>query len=131
VKLARNVMWWALQKHKVSTNYNTLIKDMYDLSGVDTSLTQRIPYPVQIGYRYSWDMPWICTIFNRILRRVDTGIPYAWAGLDTAQNTVGDTQTMRRSSMGGAVQSRTTGSSRGGGAAQRSSMGISAWCKEG
>jgi hypothetical protein len=60
VKLARNVMWWALQKHKVSTKYNTLIKDMYDLSGVDTSLTQRIPYPVQIGYRYSWDMPWIC-----------------------------------------------------------------------
>jgi hypothetical protein len=25
-----NVMWWALQKHKVSTKYITLIKDMYD-----------------------------------------------------------------------------------------------------
>jgi hypothetical protein len=29
-KVLSNVMWWALQKHKVSTKYITLIKDMYD-----------------------------------------------------------------------------------------------------
>jgi hypothetical protein len=29
-KVPRNVMWWALQKHKVSSKYNTLIKYMYD-----------------------------------------------------------------------------------------------------
>jgi hypothetical protein len=29
-KVIRNVMWWALQKHKVSSKYITLIKDMYD-----------------------------------------------------------------------------------------------------
>jgi hypothetical protein len=29
-KVTRNVMWWALQKHKVSSKYITLIKDMYD-----------------------------------------------------------------------------------------------------
>jgi hypothetical protein len=29
-KVSSNVMWWALQKYKVSTKYNTLIKDMYD-----------------------------------------------------------------------------------------------------
>jgi hypothetical protein len=29
-KVARNVMWWALQKHKVSSKYITLIKNMYD-----------------------------------------------------------------------------------------------------
>jgi hypothetical protein len=29
-KVPRNVMWWALQKHKVSTKYIILIKDMYD-----------------------------------------------------------------------------------------------------
>jgi PIN domain nuclease of toxin-antitoxin system len=29
-KVARNIMWWVLQKHKVSTKYITLIKDMYD-----------------------------------------------------------------------------------------------------
>jgi hypothetical protein len=28
-KVPRNVMWWTLQKHKVSTKYITLIKDMY------------------------------------------------------------------------------------------------------
>jgi hypothetical protein len=29
-KILRNVMWWALDKHKVPTKYVTLIKDMYD-----------------------------------------------------------------------------------------------------
>jgi hypothetical protein len=29
-KASRNVMWWALQKQKVSTKYITLIKNMYD-----------------------------------------------------------------------------------------------------
>jgi hypothetical protein len=29
-KVHMNVMWWDLQKHKVSTKYITLIKDMYD-----------------------------------------------------------------------------------------------------
>ena len=28
-KVPRNVMWWALEKHKVLTKYITLIKDMY------------------------------------------------------------------------------------------------------
>jgi hypothetical protein len=29
-KVAKNVMWWVLQKHDVSVKYITLIKDMYD-----------------------------------------------------------------------------------------------------
>ena len=28
-KVPRNVMWWALEKHKVPTKYITPIKDMY------------------------------------------------------------------------------------------------------
>jgi hypothetical protein len=28
-KVPRDVMWWALEKHKVPTKYITLIKDMY------------------------------------------------------------------------------------------------------
>jgi hypothetical protein len=28
-KVPRNVMWWALEKHKVPTKYITLSKDMY------------------------------------------------------------------------------------------------------
>jgi hypothetical protein len=29
-KVPKNIMWWVLQKHRVSTKYITLIKDMYD-----------------------------------------------------------------------------------------------------
>jgi hypothetical protein len=29
-KVPRNIMWWTLQKYKVSIKYITLIKDMYD-----------------------------------------------------------------------------------------------------
>jgi hypothetical protein len=29
-KVIRNIMWWILQKHKISIKYITLIKDMYD-----------------------------------------------------------------------------------------------------
>jgi hypothetical protein len=29
-KIPRNVLWWALEKHKVPAKYITLIKDMYD-----------------------------------------------------------------------------------------------------
>jgi hypothetical protein len=29
-RIRRNVMWWALDKHKVPTKYVTLIKDMYN-----------------------------------------------------------------------------------------------------
>ena len=28
-KVPRNIMWWALEKHKVPTEYIILIKDMY------------------------------------------------------------------------------------------------------
>ena len=28
-KVPRNVMWWALEKHKIPTIYITLVKDMY------------------------------------------------------------------------------------------------------
>jgi hypothetical protein len=29
-KVTRNIMWWVMQKYKVSSKYITLIKDMYD-----------------------------------------------------------------------------------------------------
>jgi hypothetical protein len=38
-KVHRNIMWWVLQEHKISTNYITLIKDMYNnvMTSVQTS----------------------------------------------------------------------------------------------
>jgi hypothetical protein len=44
-------MWWALQKHKVSTKYITLIKDMYDnvVPSVRTSDRDTNDFPINIG----------------------------------------------------------------------------------
>jgi hypothetical protein len=48
----------------IITSENIMHKNIYventnSLSGVNTSLTQCILYPVRIRYRYAWDMPWI------------------------------------------------------------------------
>jgi hypothetical protein len=50
-KVPRNVMWWALQKHKVSSKYITLIKDMYDnvVTSVRTSNGDTNDFPINIG----------------------------------------------------------------------------------
>jgi hypothetical protein len=44
-------MWWALQKHKVSTKYITIIKDMYDnvVTSVRTSDGDTNDFPINIG----------------------------------------------------------------------------------
>jgi hypothetical protein len=49
-KVPRNVMWWALQKYKVSTKYITLIKDMYDnvVTSVRTSDRDTNNFPINI-----------------------------------------------------------------------------------
>jgi hypothetical protein len=49
-KVPRNVMWWALQKYKVSTKYIILIKDMYDnvVTSVRTSDRGTNDFPINI-----------------------------------------------------------------------------------
>uniref|UniRef100_A0A8I6Y736 Reverse transcriptase domain-containing protein n=1 Tax=Hordeum vulgare subsp. vulgare TaxID=112509 RepID=A0A8I6Y736_HORVV len=50
-KIPRNVMWWALEKHKVPIKYITLIKDMYDnvVTSVRTSDGDTDDFPIRIG----------------------------------------------------------------------------------
>ncbi|CAO2183052.1 unnamed protein product [Urochloa humidicola] len=50
-KVPRNVMWWALEKHKVPTKYITLIKDMYKdaMTFVRTCDGDTSDFPIQIG----------------------------------------------------------------------------------
>jgi hypothetical protein len=50
-KMPRNVMWWALQKHKVSSKYITLIKDMYDNVVTSVRITDgdTNDFPINIG----------------------------------------------------------------------------------
>jgi hypothetical protein len=49
-KVPRNIMWWTLQKHKVSTKYITLIKDMYDnvVTCIRTSDVDTNDFPINI-----------------------------------------------------------------------------------
>jgi hypothetical protein len=50
-KLPRNVMWWALQKHKVSSKYITLIKYIYDniVTSAQISDGDTNNFPINIG----------------------------------------------------------------------------------
>jgi hypothetical protein len=50
-KVPRNIMWWILQKHKISTKYITLIKDMYDnaVTSVRTSDGDTNNFSINIG----------------------------------------------------------------------------------
>jgi hypothetical protein len=49
-KMPKNVMWWALQKYKVSSKYITLIKDVYDnvVTSVRTSDGDTNDFPINI-----------------------------------------------------------------------------------
>jgi hypothetical protein len=49
-KVPMNIMWWALQKHKVLTKCITLIKDMYDniVTSVRTSDVDTNDFPINI-----------------------------------------------------------------------------------
>src|SRR4051812_37179290 len=49
-KVLRNVMWWALEKHKVPTKYIALMKDMYDnvVTSVRTSDGDTDEFPIKI-----------------------------------------------------------------------------------
>jgi hypothetical protein len=49
-KIPRNVLWWALEKHKVSAKYITFIKDMYDnvVTSVRTNDGDTDDFPIKI-----------------------------------------------------------------------------------
>ena len=49
-KIPRNVMWWALDKHKVRSKYVTLTKDMYNnvVTSVRTNDGNTYYFPIKI-----------------------------------------------------------------------------------
>jgi len=50
-KIPRNVMWWALEKHKVPTKYVALIKDIYNkvVTNVRTNDGDTSDFLINIG----------------------------------------------------------------------------------
>jgi hypothetical protein len=79
-KVPRNVMWWALQKHKVSSKYITLIKDMYDsvVTSVRTSDGDTNDFPINIGlHQGSALSPYLfALVMDEVTRDIQGGIPW-------------------------------------------------------
>jgi hypothetical protein len=79
-KVSRNIMWWALQKHKVSTKYITLIKDMYDnvVTSVRTSDEDTNDFPINIGlYQGSALGPYLfALVMDEVTRDIQGDIPW-------------------------------------------------------
>ena len=50
-KMARNVMWWSLDKHKVPSKYVTLIENMYNnaVTSVRTNNGNTYYFTIKIG----------------------------------------------------------------------------------
>jgi hypothetical protein len=73
-------MWWALQKHKVSTKYITIIKDMYDnvVTSVRTGDGDTNDFPINIGlHQGSALSPYLFdSVMDEITRDIQGGIPW-------------------------------------------------------
>jgi hypothetical protein len=78
-KVHRNVMWWALQKHKVSSKYVTLIKDMYGnvVTSVRTSDGDTNDFPINIElHQGSAVSPYLfALVMDEVTRDIQDGIP--------------------------------------------------------
>jgi hypothetical protein len=77
-KLARNVIWWALQKHKVSSKYIILIKDMYDniVTSVRTSDGDTNDFLINIGlHQWSALSPYLfALVMDEVTKDIQGGI---------------------------------------------------------
>jgi hypothetical protein len=79
-KVPRNVMWWVLQKHKVSSKYITLIKDMYDnvVTSIRTSDRDINDFPINIGLHQgsALSLYLFALVMDEVTRDIQDGIPW-------------------------------------------------------
>jgi hypothetical protein len=77
-KVPRNLMWWDLQKHKVSSKYITLINDMYDnvVTNVRTSDGDTNDFPISIGLHQGPTLsPYLfALVMDEVARDIQGGI---------------------------------------------------------
>ena len=78
-KVPRNVMWWALEKHKVPTKYITLIKDIYKnaMTFVWTCGGDTTDFPINIGlHQGSALSPYLfALVMDEVTRDIQGDIP--------------------------------------------------------
>ena len=79
-KIPQNVMWWAVEKHKVPAKYITLIKDMYDnvVTSVRTSDVDTDDFPIKIGlHQGSALSPYLfALVMDEVTRDIQGDIPW-------------------------------------------------------
>jgi len=79
-KIPRNVMWWALDRHKVPTKYVALIKDMYNnvMTRVRTSDGDTDDFPIKIGlHQGSALSPYLfALVMDEVTRDIQGDIPW-------------------------------------------------------
>jgi hypothetical protein len=77
-KVPRNIMWWALQKYKVSIKYITVVKDMYDnvVTSVRASDGDTNDFLINIGlHQGSTLRPYLfALVMNEVTRDIQGGI---------------------------------------------------------
>jgi hypothetical protein len=73
-------MWWTIHKHKISTNYITLIKDMYDniVTSVQTSGRDTNDFPINIELHQELTMSHYLfdLMMNDITKDIQDSIPW-------------------------------------------------------
>jgi hypothetical protein len=79
-KIPRDLMWWALDKHKVPTKYVTLIKDMYDkvVTSVRTTDGDTNVFPINIGLHLGSALsPYLfALVIDEVTRDTQENIPW-------------------------------------------------------
>jgi len=85
-KVLRSAMWWALEKHKVSTKYIELIKDMYTnvVTSVRTSDGDTDDFPINIGLHQGLALsPYLfALVMDEVTRDIQGDIPWCMVFAD-------------------------------------------------
>jgi hypothetical protein len=85
-KIPRNLMWWALDKHKVPTKYVTLIKNMYDkaVTSVRTTDSDTNVFPINIGLHQGSTLRsyLFALAIDEVMRYIQGDIPWCMLFVD-------------------------------------------------
>jgi hypothetical protein len=79
-KVPRNVMWWALQKHKISSKYIIIIKNMYDnvMTSVRTSDKDTNDFSINIELHQGSALSsyLFALVMDEVIRGIQSGISW-------------------------------------------------------
>ena len=85
-EIPKNVMWWALDKHKVTTKYVSLIKDMYNnvVTSVRTNDDNTCYFPIRIRLHQGSSLsPYLfALVMDEVTRGIQGDIPWCMLFVD-------------------------------------------------